>query len=175
MTGIVVAAVLGCGSLSGCATTSGAVSGPGAVKASIGAPAPGFTLPALGGGEVTLSAYAGRVVLLDFWASWCAPCRDELPALELIRAEWEPRGVAFVAVNVDTDRAEAERMARELGVKMPVGLDLDQKVVPLYQPPTMPTSYLIDKKGVVRHVHEGYRGVADDQRFTRELHDLLAE
>ena len=138
----------------------------------IGKPAPDFTLPAIGGGEVKLQAIKGRVAVVDFWASWCIPCREELPELETLRAEYEPRGVRFVALNIDNDPAVAEEAARKLRIAMPVGLDTEKKVAEAWSPPAMPSSYLIDRAGVVRYVHEGFRGPPDIERFHREL-DLL--
>jgi thiol-disulfide isomerase/thioredoxin len=139
----------------------------------VGKAAPDFTLPAVGGGDVKLAAMRGGPSVVDFWASWCAPCREELPELERLRVEYEPKGVHFVAVNIDAERATAEEAARKLGVTMPVGLDGDKRVAAAWAPPTMPSSYVLDKDGVVRFVHEGFNGAADIARFRQELDALL--
>jgi thiol-disulfide isomerase/thioredoxin len=117
----------------------------------------------------------GKPVLIDFWATWCGPCREELPELERLRKEYEPKGVTFLTVNLDSDVAAAAAMARQLGIGMAVGLDSDRRVADAYQLPTMPTSYVIDRKGTIRFLHEGFHGGADVERFRRELEQLLAE
>ena len=148
--------------LSGCATTR-----------LLGQPAPDFTLPSLSGATVQLSTLRGSVALVDFWASWCGPCRDELPALEQLRPFYEARGVRFVTVNIDSDRDAAAQMAKQLGVSMAVALDVDKRVAEAWQLPTMPTSYIIDRQGVVRFIHEGFNGTRDINAFKRELDQLL--
>ena len=158
--------------MTGCATT-GAASGTGAVV--VGRTAPDFTLPALSGGDIKLSELrGGKAVVVDFWASWCGPCREELPELERLRAVYEPRGVRFVAVNIDNDRATAKDAAKKLGLTMPVALDSEKKVAEAFSPPTMPTSYVLDGAGLVRFVHEGFAGTADIDRLRRELDALTA-
>jgi peroxiredoxin len=147
----------------GCATSFG-----------VGKPAPDFSLPRLGGGTVALSQFRGSVVVVDFWASWCGPCREELPALEKLRKEYEPRGVRFVGVNIDDDREAAAHAAEQLGLTMPIALDTDKQAAQSFQPPTMPTSFVIDRGGVVRFVHEGWSGAPDVDAFHRELEQLLA-
>ena len=152
--------------LSGCVTTSGAA-GPRA--------APDFTLPGLGGSEVSLAATRGSVTLVDFWASWCAPCLQELPELEKLKAAYGPRGVKFVAVNIDEDPGAAVDMAKRLGLTMPVALDGEKKAASLYNPPTMPSSYVIDRAGQIRYLHAGFDGSADIDKFRAELDTLLAQ
>lgn len=133
-----------------------------------------FDLPALQGGRVSLRQHQGKVVLIDFWASWCEPCKRELPELEKLGRELGPRGLVILAVNIDEQRANAERMARQLGLTLPVALDPDGKVAGTWDPPKMPTSYLVDRKGVVRFVHAGFDGPPDVARLRRELEQLLA-
>ena len=137
-------------------------------------PAPDFTLPSLSGETVQVSALRGSVVVVDFWASWCGPCREELPALEQLRGAYESRGVRFITVNVDSDRDAAAQAAKALSVSMPVALDPDKKVAEAWQLPTMPTSFVIDRRGVVRFIHEGFQGTPDVNAFKRELDQLLA-
>lgn len=158
--------------LGGCALVALLVSGC-ATAGLLGRPAPDFVLPALGGGEVRLAAWKGQVAVIDFWASWCGPCREELPELEKLRQEYEPRGVRFVAINIDSERAAAEEAARSLLLAMPVGLDPGKQVADRYSPTTMPSSYLVDRAGLVRFVHEGWAGTLDVNRFRRELDSLL--
>ena len=138
-----------------------------------GRPAPPFDLPGLDGKRVALAPLRGKVVVLDFWASWCGPCKEELPALEKLKAAYEARGVAFVTVNLDQDRGNAADLVKRLRLTLPVGLDPGGKVADAYQLPAMPTSFVIDRAGVVRHVHAGYRGSSDAAQLAREIDGLL--
>jgi peroxiredoxin len=149
----------------GCATTSSAGSGRAAAE---------FSLPSLGGGTVSLQAARGKVALIDFWASWCVPCRGELTELEQLARTYRARGVAILTVNLDSDREAAQAMVDQLGLTLPVGLDADKAVASTYQLPTMPTSFVVDRAGVIRYVHEGFFGAADVQKFHAELDELLA-
>lgn len=163
----------------------------------IGQPAPAFSLPALSPAPsegrspssdpseelVVLAAPpAGPqgpatlpITVVDFWASWCGPCREELPELQRLAAEYAPRGVRFLTVNLDSDLDAARDLARRLGLTLPVALDTDKRVANAYRLPTMPTSVVIDRSGRVRHVHAGFAGSSDIARFHRELDALLAE
>jgi thiol-disulfide isomerase/thioredoxin len=139
--------------LAACATTSSPRTAPQAV----GAPLPPLVLTRFAGGQLDLGALRGRVVLLDVWASWCAPCRDEMPALDDLAARLADRGVTVVAVSIDDDRAAADAF---LATRPRWTLELvhdPQKLVPeRLQPPKMPTSYIIDAGGVVRHINAGF-------------------
>ena len=134
---------------------------------------PGFTLAALKGGKVASSSWQGKVVLIDFWAEWCEPCRRELPELEKLSRELAAKGVVVVSVNIDKSRDHAEKLVKDAGVTFPVLLDPSGDVAGTFDLPKMPSSYLIDKTGKVRFVHEGYEGVQDIERFRKEIADLL--
>jgi thiol-disulfide isomerase/thioredoxin len=123
-----------------------------------GDPAPPFRAPALDGGEdVSLEAHRGKVVYLDFWASWCAPCLQSLPQLEALQNDLGSHGFQVLAVNVDKDPDKARRLLARLGVAYPSASDPAGELPGKYELPTMPTSYVIDGNGVVRLVHEGFR------------------
>lgn len=122
-----------------------------------GEPAPQFTLPTLKTAKpVTLSAYAGKVVYLDFWASWCAPCRTSFPLLDKLHQELQAQGFEVVAVNLDEDPAKAEQFLAEFRVGFTVLRDEQGVWADRYVVESMPTSFIIDKQGVVRHVHHGF-------------------
>ncbi len=125
----------------------------------LGAPAPDFDLPRIGSADgasrVRLSDSRGKVTVVDFWATWCAPCRESFPAYEQLMKERPD--VAFVAVSVDDDPAAIPAFIEETHVTFPVAWDEGQGVSQRYAPPTMPTSYVIDKNGIVRFVHSGFR------------------
>jgi peroxiredoxin len=134
--------------------------------------APEFSLPSLKGSTVTLASMKGKVVLVDFWAQWCEPCKKELPQLDRLAKEYAQKGVVIVAVNIDKQRENAERMVKQLGVSLPVLLDPAGSVAGTYDLPKMPTSFVIDKKGIVRFVNEGFDGPKDVDRFKQELDEL---
>ena len=135
--------------------------------------APEFSLPSLKGPTVALSSQRGKVVLVDFWAQWCEPCKKELPALEKLSRDYAAKGVVVLAVNIDKQRDNAERMAKQLGLTLDVLLDPAGSVAATYDLPKMPTSFVIDKKGIVRFVNAGFDGLADLERFKKELDELV--
>ena len=134
--------------------------------------APEFSLPSLKGSTVTLSSLKGKVVLIDFWAQWCEPCKKELPQLDRLSKEYAQKGVVIVAVNIDKQRENAERMVKQLGVSLQVLLDPAGSVAGTYDLPKMPTSFVVDKKGIVRFINEGFDGPKDVDRFKQELDEL---
>jgi peroxiredoxin len=136
-----------------------------------GQKAPDFSLPTLSGGNLSLASQRGKVVLIDFWAQWCEPCKKELPQLEKLSKEF--KDVVILAVNLDKSKDNAQRLAKQLGLTMPVLLDPAGSVAATYDLPKMPTSFLVDKKGIVRYVHEGFEGSGDVDRFRRELAELI--
>ena len=139
-----------------------------------GDPAPDFSAPALdGSADVELAAYRGKVVYLDFWASWCAPCLQSLPKLESLQRELGEEDFQVLAVNVDQDPNQARRLLVKLGIGYPSASDPTGELPALYELPTMPTSYLIDADGVVRYVHKGFREGDLDQLRPR-IESLIA-
>ena len=153
-------------------TASVAVAGAAFAGVQKGQRAPEFSLPSLKGTTVTLGSMKGKVVLVDFWAQWCEPCKKELPQLDRLAKEYAAKGVVIVAVNIDKQRENAERMVKQLGVSLPVLLDPAGSVAGTYDLPKMPTSFVIDKKGIVRFVNEGFDGPKDVDRFKQELDEL---
>lgn len=131
-----------------------------------GGEAPSFQAPRLDAdGSVSLAAYRGRVVYLDFWATWCPPCRLSLPALEGLRQEFPAEDFAVVAVNLDRDLEDARRFLRRRPVGYPSASDPEGLLPERFGVETMPTAFLIDREGVVRHVHRGFRrGDVDELR-----------
>lgn len=136
--------------------------------------APEFSAPALGGGAtITLADHRGKVVYLDFWASWCAPCLTSLPALEKLRQEFPADDFQVIAVNVDRDTEAARRFLARRPVGYPSASDPEGRIPGRFAIETMPTSFLIDGQGVIRHVHRGFRpGDVDDLR--ERIRALLA-
>ncbi len=128
----------------------------------------------LSGKRVSVAALVGKVVVVDFWASWCAPCREELPVLERLYRKYRGQGLAVVGVSVDKDLANVKSFLAKLPLSFPVVHDANHQASSRYEPPRMPSSYVIDKKGFVRFVHAGYRA-ADAALFEKEIASLLAK
>lgn len=138
--------------------------------AAVGAPLPELAVRGMeDGSAVSLRALHGKVVLLDVWASWCAPCQEELPALDDIAARLHDKGVEIVAVSIDEERSAAvDFLKKRERWNLRVAHDPEGKVASVLEPPKMPTSYVIDRQGVVRGIHAGYER-ADAARIEAEL------
>ncbi|MCC7060771.1 MAG: TlpA family protein disulfide reductase, partial [Burkholderiaceae bacterium] len=108
-------------------------------------------MPALGGKQLSLGAFKGQVVMINFWATWCGPCRKEMPLLEGIYRKYKPMGFTMIGVNVEPDSKAAEEwLAKQGPVSFPIAFDTDSKVSKLYKVNGMPNSVIIDRKGNVR-------------------------
>lgn len=141
----------------------------------LGVQGPDFELPVESGGvgKVALSQLTGKVVLVDFWATWCKPCKASFPEYQRIAAK-HPGELVVVAVSVDEQRDGIAAFARDTGAKFLVAWDEGQAVSGAWSPPTMPTAFLLDRAGVVRHVHAGFRD-GDAEKLTARIEALLAE
>jgi len=119
--------------------------------------APDFTLKSNDGSNIRLAEQRGEVVMINFWASWCAPCRQEMPYLKSINEEFAPLGFKLLGVNVDEDLTEARRAIDRLQIDFPVLFDSNNNVVELFKVDAMPTTVIIDRDGNIRHLHRGYK------------------
>lgn len=137
-----------------------------------GQPAPEIQLKDLSGKPVTLSALKGKVVIVDFWASWCGPCRQSMPVLEKLSKTYKDKGLVVLGVNIDNDAKSASKFLAEVPVSFVVVNDADKRVARAYAPPTMPSSYIIDKQGRVRQVHAGFKA-GDAKQLEAEIQQLL--
>src|SRR5580698_6835807 len=137
-------------------------------------PAPGFTLPARGGSTVNLSQFKGQVVMINFWASWCVPCRKEMPLLETMYKKYKPLGFTLLSVNVEPEQKDAESFLKDTPVSFPVLFDPKSKVSGLYNVQGMPTTVFIDKKGAVRLMHVSYQA-GDENLYMDQVRSLLRE
>lgn len=116
-----------------------------------GSQAPNFTLPLMGGGEASLDDYKGKVVLLNIWATWCNPCREEMPYMEELYQDMKGKPFEILAVSIDTRGSQdVEPFVKSLGLTFPILLDSDKKVNNMYQATGVPETFIIDKNGVVR-------------------------
>jgi peroxiredoxin len=136
--------------------------------------APTFTLPSRGGDNVSLGQLKGRVVMLNFWASWCGPCRQEMPLLDQMHKRYSALGFTLVGVNVDANSKDAEDWLSKTPVSFPVLFDRDSKVSALYDVKAMPSTVFIDRKGNVRYLHKGYKP-GDEGEYLNQVRALLKE
>lgn len=141
----------------------------------VGQPAPEFTLPTLAQDQPTsLKQFAGKVVYLDFWASWCAPCRTSFPLLNKLHQKLKAQGFEVVAVNEDEDKANAEKFLKEIPVEFTVLRDATGDWAAKYGAESMPTSFIIDKQGVVQVIHKGFQS-SDIDELEHKITELLAK
>jgi peroxiredoxin len=137
--------------------------------------APDFTLDLLGGGQVTLSELRGQVVVLNLWASWCPPCRAEMPALERTYQAYQDQGVIILGVNstIQDDEGQAAAFVQEYNLSFPIPLDRAGTVSEQYDLNGLPTTFFIDRQGVIRAVMVG--GPLSEATLTSTIEQILGE
>jgi peroxiredoxin len=139
-----------------------------------GAPAPAFELNSNSGKPVSLADLKGQIVLVNFWASWCGPCRQEMPILEQLNHQYHNKGVALIGVNVEPDSNAANTWLKATPVTFPILYDVDSKVSKLYEVQGMPNTVILDRKGVVRYIHRGYAPGAENE-YLDQIRTLIRE
>lgn len=125
--------------------------------------------------EGELPALAGKVVLVDVWASWCGPCKASFPAYTALQAELAEQGLVIVGVSVDRNARAYEKFLARHAPGFATVRDTEQSVAAVLRPPAMPTAYLYGRDGTLRHVHQGYRGQATLNELRAQLEPLLEE
>jgi cytochrome c biogenesis protein CcmG, thiol:disulfide interchange protein DsbE len=156
---------------------TGRDAGPqGASMGEMNRPAPAFVVPALDGGSVNLGEYNGKVVLLNFWATWCEPCVRELPALQQAHLRYGDQGLAVIGVNLTDDEqaqgGDEEKIRaflEQYGVTYPIALDVEGEITNNYRVFPLPTSFFIDQQGRIRYVHIGELTLEDVSARFAEL------
>ena len=150
--------------------------GPHLGQVSVGKALPRIVVHAVSGGTtIDLASMKGRVVLLDIWASWCGPCKEEMPLLDDMASRLRGKGIEIVAVSIDEDKASAESfLSARPKWTLTVAHDPEGKVPELLQPPKMPTAYLVDGKGVLRYINAGFERT-DAKKLEDRLLALAAE
>lgn len=136
--------------------------------------APDFSLPGKNGEAIALSKLKGQVVMLNFWASWCGPCRTEMPLMDQIYKKYNAAGFVLLGVNVDTDSTDAQKFLSQVSVSFPIAYDRENKVSKVYEVAAMPSTVFIDRKGNVRALHRGYKP-GDENEYLNTIRSLIRE
>jgi peroxiredoxin len=136
--------------------------------------APDFVLKSSTGENLRLSEYRGDVVMINFWATWCGPCRQEMPLLDELYSRYQRVGFNLLGVNIDDDSSRAMGMIEDLGVNFPVLFDDRKEVSKLYDVEAMPVTVIVDREGTVRYVHHGYKPGYEDM-YLDQVRSLLRE
>ena len=142
--------------------------------ASVKGPAPNFTLKSLSGKNLKLSEMTGNVVLINFWASWCGPCREEMPLLNALHKKYEALGFTVLGVNVEEDVKNARGFLKNFPVDFPVLLDNKNRVSKQYNVVAMPTTVVVDRDGNMRFLHQGYKP-GDEDKYRKMVKKLVRE
>ncbi len=136
--------------------------------------APDFTLKSRDGGNVRLAELRGEVVLVNFWASWCGPCREEMPKLEELHNTYKDLGFTLLGINLDQTEELSKKLLKDISVTFPVLFDPENNVSEAYDVESMPSTFLVDKNGNWRFVHKGYLPGYEDE-YAEQIKTLLRE
>ncbi|MEX1033099.1 MAG: TlpA disulfide reductase family protein [Cellvibrionaceae bacterium] len=136
--------------------------------------APDFTLASNQGKNMRLAEQRGDVVMINFWASWCGPCRQEMPILEELYSRYSRAGFTILGVNVEPNPADADKILNDIKVSFPVLYDTESKVSKLYNVEAMPSTILIDRDGNMRYLHLGYKPGYEDA-YRKQIRELIRE
>lgn len=136
--------------------------------------APDFTLQSADGRTVSLAQFKGDVVMINFWASWCGPCRQEMPLLDSIYKQYKDMGFTLLGVNVEPHASSANAWLKQTPVSYPILYDPNSQVSQLYQVQAMPTTVILDRKGIVRFVHNGYLP-GDENQYMNSIRALIVQ
>jgi peroxiredoxin len=137
-------------------------------------PAPNFQLSTRDGSQISLAGLQGDVVMINFWATWCGPCRQEMPHLEALYQRYSSLGFTLLGVNVEDDLKGAEAWLAETPVSFPILFDSQNDVTKLYDVIAMPSTVLVDRTGNIRYIHNGYKpGYEDD--YQTQIRELIRE
>jgi thiol-disulfide isomerase/thioredoxin len=146
-----------------------------AFAATSSGPAPAFQLSGRNGKAIDLSQFKGQVVMINFWATWCGPCRQEMPLLEDIYKKYKPMGFTLVGVNVEPDAKGAEAwLSKQKPVSFPIVFDTESKVSKMYKVAGMPSTVFVDRKGNIRVMHKGYKP-GDEDFYLTQIRSMLKE
>ena len=136
--------------------------------------APDFVLKSASGKNIRLSEFKGRVVLLNFWATWCGPCAEEIPHLNKLHESLDTYDFELLGINLDEDQSKAMHLANKLNVNFPVLFDEEKDVSKSFSIDAMPTTILIDRSGKIRHINRGFKK-GSIEKYYRQIQALRKE
>jgi len=164
-------AFVACGGAS--AESEGANSAGDAVHPLVGKPGPDFAQKSVGGGStVSFKSLSGKVAIVDFWATWCEPCKKSFPKLQDLKVKYGSQGLEIVGISEDDDKSGIPSFASDLGAKFTLVWDEDKAIASKWQPKSMPSTFIVDRTGTVRFVHLGYHE-HEELDIEREIKSLL--
>lgn len=153
---------------------AGALLGSLAVAGALSGPAPSFSLESRDGETVTLTDLEGNVVMINFWATWCGPCREEMPHLEALHQRYSSLGFTLLGVNVEDNRAGADKFLKQTPVSFPILFDPENELSELYDVVAMPSTVLVGRDGTLRFIHHGYKAGYENE-YQAQIRALLRE
>jgi peroxiredoxin len=145
-----------------------------ALAKDVSGPAPDFTLESRSGENIKLSELRGDVVMINFWASWCGPCRKEMPLLDDLQVQYKDYGFTLLGVNVDEDRDAALKLLEHVPVDFTILFDPESRISELYNVDAMPSTFLVDRDGKLRYLHRGYKPGYEDA-YEKQVKELVLE
>lgn len=144
------------------------------LASTLSGPAPDFTLMSKGGDNMRLAEHRGEVVMINFWASWCGPCREEMPHLEALQQRYSKAGFTVLGINVEQDSKQAVRMLENMSLSFPILFDPESVVSKLYDVKAMPSTVMIDRDGNMRYLHRGYKP-GYEEAYREQIKELIRE
>ena len=136
--------------------------------------APDFVLKSASGKNIRLSELKGRIIMLNFWATWCGPCTEEIPYLNKIHDSLNPYDFELLGINLDVDQSKAIHLANKLNVNFPILFDVEKDVSKSFSIDAMPTTIIIDRSGDIRHINRGFKK-GYEERYYRQIQALRKE
>ncbi len=160
-----------------CGPTSGgggeSTTAAGAGHPLVGSPAPAFTLDTANGkGKFDLAKVKGKVVVVDFWATWCEPCKKSFPKLQELYTKYNASGMELIGLSEDEENAGIKEFGNSHGAKFPLAWDSGKSIAGQWQPKSMPSTFVVDRNGIVRFAHLGYHD-GDEAEIEKEVKSLL--
>lgn len=139
----------------------------------VGSPAPDFKSDSLNGqGKFSVKGMEGKVVIVDFWATWCEPCKKSFPKLQELNVKYKASGLEIIGISEDDEKGGIADFGSTYGSKFPLGWDDGKSIAGKWQPKSMPSTFIVDRKGIVRFMHLGFHD-GDEVTLEKEIKSLL--